>query len=35
MDWIELRSDTRTVPTLEMRKAILTSTYGDWTYNED
>lgn len=35
MDHIELRSDTMTVLTPEMRASILTSNYGDWTYGED
>jgi threonine aldolase len=35
MDHIELRSDTMTVLTPEMRASILTSSYGDWTYGED
>jgi threonine aldolase len=35
MDLIELRSDTRTVPNKEMRETIVSSLYGDWTYNED
>lgn len=33
MDIIELRSDTRTVPTQEMRDSFLKAEFGDWTYN--
>lgn len=35
MDFIELRTDSRTVLTQEMRDSFLTSQYGDWTYGED
>ena len=35
MKTIELRSDTMTTLTPEMRESILTSPYGDWNYNED
>jgi hypothetical protein len=35
MEFIELRSDTMTELTKEMRQSIVTSPYGDWTYGED
>ncbi|MBN1543679.1 low-specificity L-threonine aldolase [candidate division KSB1 bacterium] len=35
MDWIDLRSDTVTLPTAEMRKAIFTAEVGDDVFGED
>lgn len=35
MKHIDLRSDTVTELTPEMRKCILTAEYGDHTYGED
>jgi threonine aldolase len=35
MEYIELRSDTVTLLTQEMRESMLTSPYGDWNYGED
>jgi threonine aldolase len=35
MEYIDLRSDTVTHPTKEMRDSILTAEYGDWAYGED
>jgi len=33
MKTIELRTDTVTLLTQEMRESILTSPFGDWSYN--
>lgn len=35
MDLIELRTDSRIVPAKQIMEAIITSSYGDWSYNED
>ena len=35
MDWIDLRSDTVTLPTAEMRQAMATAEVGDDVYRED
>jgi threonine aldolase len=35
MDYIDLRSDTVTVPTAEMLKAMSEAPVGDDVYNED
>ena len=35
MDWIDLRSDTVTLPTLEMRQAMANAELGDDVYGED
>lgn len=35
MDWVDLRSDTVTMPTPEMREAMATAVVGDDVYGED
>ena len=35
MDWIDLRSDTVTQPTPEMRQAMQAAPVGDDVYGED
>ena len=35
MDWVDLRSDTVTLPTPEMRAAMMTAEVGDDVYGED
>ena len=35
MDWIDLRSDTVTLPTPEMRQAMANAELGDDVYGED
>ena len=35
MDWIDMRSDTVTKPTLEMRAAMASAEVGDDVYQDD